>query len=89
MWMSIPEMAKISGIGAHRIRGYIRNGMRFYQERDGGQITVRLRDLEEYREKFARKIEEEMPEEYQFLIGMIDRKNHGRACQKNQVRMAG
>ena len=67
MWLTIPQLSKLSGISEKRIRRYIANGMRHYQVTPSGLITVRMADLEEYRERFLRCAGREMHEELQFI----------------------
>ena len=70
MWMSIPQLSKLSGISEKRIRDYIKAGMKYYQEKDGGRIEVQPEDLEAYRERFIRSAEENMPEPLRILMEM-------------------
>ena len=70
MWLTIPQLAKATGIREGRLKAYIKDGMRYYQETPGGRITARVRDVEDYMERFAHKAENEMPEALKFLMEM-------------------
>ncbi len=70
MWITIPQLSKLSGLSEKRIRRYITNGMRYYQDNPGGLITVRMSDLEDYRKRFVRCAEREMPDAIRILSTM-------------------